>query len=144
VVARVHAVLRRTMPDCTSSGGVLQVADLSLDHHSHEVRRGDRDIRLSATEFTLLRYLMLNHHIVVSKAEILNAVWNYDFGGQSNIVELYVGYLRRKLDHTEPKLIHTVRGAGYVIRAPLPGPHGCPASPSPLYRAREANGDVGL
>jgi len=117
LLARVHAVLRRTQVD-QDRDGVLRVADLELDESSHEVTRAGEEIHLTATEFELLRYLMRNERVVLSKAQILDRVWKYDFQGQSNIVELYIGYLRKKIDHIEPKLIHTVRGAGYVVKAP--------------------------
>ena len=117
LLARVHAVLRRSTPD-DAREGVLRVADLELDENSHEVTRAGVDVHLTATEFELLRYLMRNERVVLSKAQILDRVWKYDFQGQSNIVELYIGYLRKKVDSVEPKLIHTVRGAGYVIKAP--------------------------
>jgi two-component system, OmpR family, response regulator len=117
LLARVHAVLRRTQVE-VERDGVLRVADLELDENSHEVTRADEEIHLTATEFELLRYLMRNERVVLSKAQILDRVWKYDFQGQSNIVELYIGYLRKKIDHVEPKLIHTVRGAGYVVKAP--------------------------
>ena len=117
LLARVHAVLRRSAPD-EARDGVLRVADLELDENSHEVTRAGDEIHLTATEFELLRYLMRNERMVLSKAQILDRVWKYDFQGQSNIVELYIGYLRKKVDAVEPKLIHTVRGAGYVIKAP--------------------------
>ena len=117
LLARVHAVLRRSVPD-GSREGVLRVADLELDENSHEVTRAGAEVHLTATEFELLRYLMRNERVVLSKAQILDRVWKYDFQGQSNIVELYVGYLRKKVDSVEPKLIHTVRGAGYVVKAP--------------------------
>ena len=117
LLARVHAVLRRSAPE-ESREGVLRVADLELDENSHEVTRAGKEVHLTATEFELLRYLMRNERVVLSKAQILDRVWKYDFQGQSNIVELYIGYLRKKVDDVEPKLIHTVRGAGYVIKAP--------------------------
>jgi len=117
LLARVHAVLRRSAPE-DARDGVLRIADLELDENSHEVTRGGSEVHLTATEFELLRYLMRNERVVLSKAQILDRVWKYDFQGQSNIVELYVGYLRKKIDAVEPKLIHTVRGAGYVIKAP--------------------------
>ena len=111
---RVAHALRRTRP-----GRRPAVADLELDENSHEVTRAGQEIHLTATEFELLRYLMRNERMVLSKAQILDRVWKYDFQGQSNIVELYIGYLRKKVDAVDPKLIHTVRGAGYVIkRAP--------------------------
>jgi two-component system, OmpR family, response regulator len=117
LLARVHAVLRRATAD-EARDGVLRVADLELDENSHEVTRGNEEIHLTATEFELLRYLMRNERVVLSKPQILDRVWKYDFQGQSNIVELYIGYLRKKIDTVDPKLIHTVRGAGYVIKAP--------------------------
>ncbi|MEP6851508.1 MAG: response regulator transcription factor [bacterium] len=117
LLARVHAVLRRSVPE-VGREGVLAVADLELDENSHEVWRAGEEVHLTSTEFELLRYLMRNERVVLSKAQILDRVWKYDFQGQSNIVELYIGYLRRKVDHVEPKLIHTVRGAGYVVKAP--------------------------
>ena len=117
LLARVNAVLRRTQAE-SDRDGVLRVADLELDENSHEVTRAGEEVHLTATEFELLRYLMRNERVVLSKAQILDRVWKYDFQGQSNIVELYIGYLRKKIDHAEPKLIHTVRGAGYVIKAP--------------------------
>jgi len=117
LLARVHAVLRRSVPE-EGREGVLHVADLELDENSHEVTRGGVEVHLTATEFELLRYLMRNERVVLSKAQILDRVWKYDFQGQSNIVELYIGYLRKKVDSVDPKLIHTVRGAGYVIKAP--------------------------
>jgi two-component system OmpR family response regulator len=117
LLARVHAVLRRSAPD-DAREGVLRIADLELDENSHEVTRAGVEVHLTATEFELLRYLMRNERVVLSKAQILDRVWKYDFQGQSNIVELYIGYLRKKIDSVEPKLIHTVRGAGYVIKAP--------------------------
>jgi two-component system OmpR family response regulator len=117
LLLRVHAVLRRTVAD-DERDGVLKVADLELDENSHEVTRAGEEVHLTATEFELLRYLMRNERVVLSKAQILDRVWKYDFQGHSNIVELYIGYLRRKIDHVDPKLIHTVRGAGYVVKAP--------------------------
>jgi two-component system, OmpR family, response regulator len=117
LLARVHAVLRRAAPQ-EAREGVLRVADLELDENSHEVTRSGIEVHLTSTEFELLRYLMRNERVVLSKAQILDRVWKYDFQGQSNIVELYIGYLRKKVDAVEPKLIHTVRGSGYVIKAP--------------------------
>jgi len=119
VIARIRAVLRRT-----SGGGhddsVLRFADLTLDDDAHEVRRAGVTIDLSPTEFALLRYLMLNAGKVVSKAQILDHVWEYDWGGDGAIVESYISYLRRKIDAPflpeAPKLIHTKRGVGYVLR----------------------------
>ena len=117
LLARVHAVLRRSAPE-NARDGILRIADLELDENSHEVTRAGQEVHLTATEFELLRYLMRNERVVLSKSQILDRVWKYDFQGQSNIVELYIGYLRKKIDTAEPKLIHTVRGAGYVIKAP--------------------------
>ncbi|HET6212213.1 MAG TPA: winged helix-turn-helix domain-containing protein, partial [Micromonosporaceae bacterium] len=97
---------------------VLRYADLELDEDAHEVRRGGKLIELSPTEFNLLRYLIVNAGRVVSKAQILDRVWSYDFGGDGRIVESYVYYLRRKIDRWSPPLIHTVRGVGYALRLP--------------------------
>jgi two-component system OmpR family response regulator len=116
VVARVRALMRRTTMAVTSSDSVLVVGDLTLDEDSHEVHRGGDEIHLTATEFELLRYLMRNPRRVLSKAQILDRVWNYDFGGQANVVELYISYLRKKIDAGREPMIHTMRGAGYVLR----------------------------
>jgi two-component system OmpR family response regulator len=117
LIARVRAILRRT-----GSGGEtgtrLAFADLELDEETREVRRGGRLVKLSPTEFSLLRYLMLNARLIRSKSEILDHVWQYDFGGDGGIVETYIGYLRRKVDAGAPPLIHTVRGVGYTLRLP--------------------------
>jgi two-component system OmpR family response regulator len=115
MVARVQAILRRTAGDLP--GDVLRFADLSLDEARHEVRRGDELIPLTATEFSLLRFFLLNPRRVLSKGQILQNVWRYDFGGNSNVVETYVSYLRRKLDAAGPPLIKTVRQAGYMLDA---------------------------
>ena len=117
VVARIRAVLRRTQPHIEEDSR-LRVDDLVLDDDAHEVFRGDREIDLSPTEFKLLRYLMLNPNRVLSKAQILDHVWEYDFNGDASIVESYISYLRRKVDAEEPHLIHTRRGVGYVLRLP--------------------------
>ena len=121
VVARIRAVLRRTRGE-TDDQTVLRFEDLELDEDSHEVRRGHRIIETSPTEFNLLRYLMLNPNRVLSKAQILDHVWDYDFRGESGIVESYISYLRRKID-TEglQPLIHTKRGVGYVLKLPPQG-----------------------
>ena len=95
---------------------LLTVGDLRLDEDSHEVFRGDDEIHLTATEFELLRFLMRNPRRVLSKPQILDRVWNYDFGGQANVVELYISYLRKKVDAGRPAMIHTMRGAGYVLK----------------------------
>jgi len=118
VIARIRAVLRRTRGVSDDDGAVLRFHDLELDEDSHEVRRGKRAIEISPTEFKLLRYLMLNPNRVLSKAQILDHVWDYDFRGQSGIVESYISYLRRKVDVEEPALIQTRRGVGYVLRLP--------------------------
>jgi two-component system, OmpR family, response regulator len=114
LVARIQAVLRRT------GGGrpaaVLRCADLVLDDDAHRVTRSGTEASLSPTEFNLLRYLLANQGRVLSKAQILDHVWNYDFGGAGGVVETYVGYLRRKVDNVDPRLIHTIRGVGYVLR----------------------------
>ena len=115
LVARVEAVLRRTGGELP--GDVLTFADLVLDESRHEVQRNGVTIELTATEFNLLRFLMLNPRRVLSKAQILQNVWHYDFGGSRNIVETYVSYLRRKLDAAGPPLIKTVRQAGYMLDA---------------------------
>ncbi|MCC5577416.1 response regulator transcription factor [Microtetraspora sp. AC03309] len=117
VLARIRAVLRRTRGDGTPSTR-LRVADLEMDEDAHQVWRAGRQVRLSPTEFKLLHYFMINHGRVLSKAQILDHVWHYDFGGDRNVVESYVSYLRRKIDTVDPKLIHTLRGVGYVLRAP--------------------------
>src|SRR5262249_1873247 len=115
VVARVHAILRRTAGSLP--GDVLRFADLVLDESRHEVFRGEAPITLTATEFALLRFFLLNPRRVLSKGQILQNVWRYDFGGNANVVETYVSYLRRKLDATGPPLIKTVRQAGYMLDA---------------------------
>jgi two-component system, OmpR family, response regulator len=115
VVARVHAILRRTAGNLP--GDVLRFEDLVLDEARHEVSRADVPLDLTATEFNLLRFLMLNPRRVVSKGQILQHVWRYDFGGNTNVVETYVSYLRRKLDALGPPLIKTVRQAGYMLEA---------------------------
>jgi len=126
VVARIRAVLRRTGVPAPEEEAVLHVGDLEMDEDSHEVRRAGVEVDLSPTEFKLLRYLMLNSGRVLSKAQILDHVWQYDWGGDANIVESYISYLRRKIDTLEvdgetlPPLIHTKRGVGYLLRAPQP------------------------
>jgi two-component system OmpR family response regulator len=122
VVARIRSVLRRTRGEAAAaSSGRHRVADLELDEESHEVWRAGRRIELSPTEFKLLRYFMLNNGRVLSKAQILDRVWNYDFAGQHGIVESYVSFLRHKIDRDSPRLIHTVRGIGYLLREPREG-----------------------
>jgi two-component system OmpR family response regulator len=117
LVARIRAILRRVQPAAAAEGR-LAFADLELDEDTHEVWRAGREIDLTATEFKLLRYLLLNARRVLSKDQILDHVWNYDFGGNANIVETYVSYLRRKVDAEDAPLIHTVRGVGYSLRLP--------------------------
>ena len=118
VVARIRAVLRRTASLDDDDAAVLRVDDLELDDDAHEVRRGGEVVELSPTEFKLLRYLMMNPNRVLSKAQILDHVWEYDFNGDAGIVESYISYLRRKIDTGDKPLIHTVRGVGYVLRTP--------------------------
>jgi two-component system OmpR family response regulator len=116
LMARVHAVLRRSGQ--AEQPARLEFADLELDEDTHEVWREGAPIELSPTEFNLLRYLLLNARRVVSKAQIVDHVWRYDFGGDPRIVENYISYLRKKVDFKEPRLIHTVRGVGYSLRLP--------------------------
>jgi two-component system OmpR family response regulator len=116
VVARLRGLMRRAGATDRRQSSVLTVGDLTLDEDSHEVRRGRDEITLTATEFELLRYLMRNPRRVLSKAQILDRVWNYDFGGQANVVELYISYLRKKVDAGREPMIHTMRGAGYVLK----------------------------
>jgi two-component system OmpR family response regulator len=119
VVLRIRAILRRCQIDPSApDSAVLRYADLELDEDAHEVRRAGKLVDLSPTEFKLLRYLLSNAGRVVSKAQILDRVWSYDFGGEGRIVESYVYYLRRKIDNLGPPLIHTVRGVGYALRTP--------------------------
>ncbi|SEC55907.1 two-component system, OmpR family, response regulator [Amycolatopsis tolypomycina] len=115
LIARIRAILRRTAGHPVA---VLEVGPLALDAEGHQVSRAGQAIRLSGTEFRLLRYLMENAGRVVSKAQILDRVWREDFGGDAGIVDTYISYLRRKVDTGEPKLIHTVHGVGYVLREP--------------------------
>jgi two-component system OmpR family response regulator len=116
LTARIRAVLRRTSGQ--SAAARLTFADLELDEEAHEVWRNGERISLSPTEFKLLRYLMANAGRVLSKGQILDHVWSYDFRGDDSIVESYISYLRRKVDSVEPRLIHTLRGVGYVLRMP--------------------------
>ncbi|WP_322612890.1 response regulator transcription factor [Dermacoccus abyssi] len=116
VVARVRALLRRSVQLQEEESSLLRVGDLTLDEDSHEVMRGGDEIALTATEFELLRFLMRNPKRVLSKAQILDRVWHYDFGGQANVVELYISYLRKKIDAGRAPMIHTMRGAGYVLK----------------------------
>jgi two-component system, OmpR family, response regulator len=116
LVARLRALLRRAGMTAIRDDAVITVGDLSMDEDSHEVRRGGQIIELTATEYELLRYLMRNAKRVLSKAQILDRVWRYDFGGQANVVELYISYLRKKIDVGREPMIHTMRGAGYVLK----------------------------
>jgi two-component system OmpR family response regulator len=116
LVLRLRALLRRTRVAEVVPSSVLTVGDLTLDEDSREVHRAGQPIDLTATEFELLRYLMRNARKVLSKTQILDRVWNYDFGGQANIVELYISYLRKKIDAGRNPMIHTLRGAGYVLK----------------------------
>jgi two-component system OmpR family response regulator len=117
LVARVRAVLRRSGYEANGEGP-LRFADLVVDVDAHEVWRAGVPIDLTATEFNLLHYLLVNARRVVSKSDILDNVWNYDFSGDANIVETYISYLRKKVDEYDPPLIHTVRGVGYSLRLP--------------------------
>ncbi len=115
LVARVNAILRRAGNDAGGSGRV-EFHGLEMDEETREVRRDGKLIDLTTTEFRLLHYLLSNAKKVVTRAQIMDYVWNYDFGGDSGILETYISYLRKKVDFKEPKLIHTVRGFGYVIK----------------------------
>jgi two-component system, OmpR family, response regulator len=116
VVARLRGLVRRSGVLQARDDALLRVGDLTMDEDSHEVRRADEQIHLTATEFELLRFLMRNPRRVLSKAQILDRVWNYDFGGQANVVELYISYLRKKIDAGREPMIHTLRGAGYILK----------------------------
>jgi len=117
LAARLRSVLRRSGRGASVDQSILQVGDLTLNEDSYEVFRGDTPIELTSTEFELLRYLMSNPRRVLSKTHILDRVWDYDFGGKQSIVEIYISYLRKKIDTLGPALIHTVRGVGYMIKA---------------------------
>ncbi len=116
LVARITAILRRT--GAGPDDGRLRCADLEMDDDAHRVTRGGAEVALSPTEYNLLRYLLVNQGRVVSKAQILDHVWDYDFGGDGGVVETYIGYLRKKLDRADPRLIRTIRGVGYTLRPP--------------------------
>ncbi len=118
LVARIHAVLRRTGRGNGGVGPRLVFADLEMDEETHEVWRQEILLELTATEFNLLRFLLENARRVMSKSEIIDHVWSYEFEGDPNIVETYVSYLRKKVDRFEPPLIHTIRGVGYSLRLP--------------------------
>ncbi|MEX1009669.1 MAG: response regulator transcription factor [Acidimicrobiia bacterium] len=114
LVARINAVLRRA--GLVQAGAVLRCGNLEMDDDAHVVRRGGVEVLLSPTEYNLLRFLLINQGRVVSKPQILDHVWHYDFGGDGGVVETYIGYLRKKVDAIEPRLIQTVRGFGYTLR----------------------------
>ena len=116
VLARLRGMLRRSGMSHHDADTQLTVADLTMDEEAREVRRAGELVELTATEFELLRFLMRNPRRVLSKAQILDRVWNYDFGGQAHVVELYISYLRKKIDAGREPLIHTVRGVGYVLK----------------------------
>jgi two-component system OmpR family response regulator len=119
LVARIRTILRRT-GQATPESGRLVFDDLELDEESREVTRGGAPVELTATEYRLLRYLMLNPRRVMTRAQLLDHVWNYDFGGDGRVLETYISYLRKKLDAHGPPLIRTVRGVGYALQAPKP------------------------
>ena len=114
LVARINAVLRRA--GLAQDGEVLSCADLEMHDDAHRVLRGGVEVALSPTEYNLLHYLLVNQGRVMSKSQILDHVWQYDFGGDGGVVETYIGYLRKKLDTSDPRLIHTIRGVGYSLR----------------------------
>jgi two-component system OmpR family response regulator len=116
LVARLRALLRRSGITAAESDSSLVVGDLVMNEDAHEVLRAGEPVQLTATEFELLRFMMRNPKRVLSKAQILDRVWNYDFGGQANIVELYISYLRKKIDSGREPMIHTLRGVGYILR----------------------------
>jgi two-component system OmpR family response regulator len=116
LVARVQAVLRRT--GGVGGANVLVLGDLEMDDDAHEVRRAGELVDLTATEYRLLRYLLVNARRVLTRAQLLDHVWSYDFGGDAGVLETYISYLRKKVDFVEPHLIQTVRGVGYVLRPP--------------------------
>ena len=119
VITRLRVILRRgNVSEDSNEDSTLRYADLTLNDDTHEVTKAGEIVELSPTEFNLLRYLMLNAEVVVSKAKILDNVWHYDFGGDGTVVESYISYLRRKVDTGDVQLIHTVRGVGYVLRTP--------------------------
>jgi len=121
LIARLRSLLRRSGMASSYRESVLTVGDLALNEDSHEVVRGGEYINLTATEFELLRFMMRNPNRVLSKSQILDRVWHYDFGGQANVVELYISYLRKKIDVGREPMIHTLRGSGYLLRAAAEG-----------------------
>ena len=119
VITRLRVIMRRGgAAEESTNDATMSYADLTLNDDTHEVTKAGELIDLSPTEFNLLRYLMQNKEVVLSKSKILDNVWHYDFGGDGNVVESYISYLRRKIDTGETQLIHTVRGVGYVLRTP--------------------------
>ncbi|MGN7860859.1 response regulator transcription factor [Microbacterium sp. 22303] len=123
VVVRLRGLLRRSpMLAAGAPTPILEIGDLTLNEDSHQVSRAGDDIRLTATEFSLLRFMMLNADRVLSKEQILDRVWEYDFGRESNIVEIYISYLRKKIDHGRAPMIHTLRRVGYILREAPPAP----------------------
>jgi two-component system OmpR family response regulator len=118
LVARIRVVLRRHQPPGSRTSSTLVLADLELDDESYLVTRASQPVELTRTEFRLLHYLLVNAGRVLTRAQILDHVWEYDFGGDASVLETYVSYLRRKVDKVDPPLIHTVRGVGYVLRLP--------------------------
>jgi len=118
LVARARSVLRRSEVEAAGDDGRLTFADLVLDENTHEAWRGDRALQLTPTEFRLLRYLLINERRVLSKAQLLDNVWHYDFDGNGHVVENFISYLRKQVDAEGPPLIHTVRGVGYCLRLP--------------------------
>lgn len=118
LIARVRAILRRAHGRATNEGRVLTFADLEMDEDSHEVRRQGKVIELTSTEYRLLRYLLTNAQRVLTRAQIIEHVWEYDFDGEAGVLDTYVSYLRKKVDAFEPALVQTVRGVGYVLRMP--------------------------
>jgi two-component system OmpR family response regulator len=120
VMARLRGLVRRSMRAAGDEGPIVRVGDLTLDEESYEVERAGHPIQLTPTEFELLRFLMRNPKRVLSREQILDRVWSYDFGGRAAVVELYISYLRKKLDVHGPAMIHTVRGVGYSIRPATP------------------------
>ncbi len=117
LIARIRAILRRTHESADGSARLVY-GDLEMDDDLHQVWRAGRSVELTATEYKLLRYLLANAPRVLTKSQILDHVWNYDFGGDGNVVETYISYLRKKVDRAQPSLIHTVRGVGYCLRLP--------------------------
>ena len=118
VLARLRGLLRRGTATVVNAKPGLRVGDLAMDEEAHEVHRAGDRIELTATEFELLRFFMRNPRRVLSKSQILDRVWNYDFGGDAHVVEIYISYLRKKIDAGREPMIHTVRGAGYILRPP--------------------------